>query len=222
MRQVLVWDFATRLFHWLLVLFVVICFFTGEDEGLIFAVHAYAGFIVLMLLVFRAGWGIAGSRHSLFWDFIFSWPTVWRYTKSLLRFRPEHYVGHNPLGGWMVVLMLILLAAATLSGFLVVASGARWLDDFHEASGSLMQVLVLAHIAGVLVGQILVGEKLVQAMITGRKTLEEDAAKDERPLAGRWRALVLAVIVLIGSAYLFQQTDYSAKVSAFGSKKNDD
>ena len=112
-HQVLVWDVATRLFHWLLVLSVVICLLTGEDEGLIFAIHAYAGFVVLMLLLFRAGWGIIGSQHSRFADFVYSWPETWRYALSFLRFKPQRYVGHNPLGGWMVIAMLVVLMATT-------------------------------------------------------------------------------------------------------------
>ena len=132
MRQVLVWDLATRLFHWLLVLFVVVCFLTGEDEGFIFAVHAYAGFAVLVLLAFRLGWGVFGSRYSRFTDFIYPWSTVWRYAVSLLRFKPEQYLGHNPLGGLMIFAMLAALMATTLTGMAMVTNGAGWLDDFFD------------------------------------------------------------------------------------------
>lgn len=215
MRHVLVWDLATRVFHWLLVLFVVICFVTGEDEGLVFAIHAYVGYLILVLLMFRLGWGIIGSRHSQFADFIYSWPIVRRYARSLLRFRPEHYVGHNPLGGWMVVFLLFTLAATAISGFLMVARGAKWLEDIHEALGGFMQILVLIHIAGVVVDQVLTREKIIQAMITGNKKIPEDAAKTESPLASMWSALALAAIVAIVSLYLFKITDYVAKVSAF-------
>ncbi len=229
MNQVLVWDLATRLFHWLLVLFVVICLLTGEDEGLVFAIHAYAGFVILMLLFFRAGWGIIGSRHSRFADFIYSWSTTWRYALSFLRFKPQRYVGANPLGGWMVILMLVVLTGTTLSGILMVTRGAGWLEDIHEALGSFMQILVFVHIAGVFVDRLLTGEKIIKAMITGHKVLAEDAAQREIPVAGVGRALAFAVLVVIGSVYLFQQIDYSAKVATFASndedarkRKNDD
>jgi len=212
--QVPVWDLATRLFHWLLVLFVTVCLLTGEDEGLVFAVHAYAGFAVLMLLLFRAGWGVIGSAHSRFADFVYSWDATRRYALSVLRLRPAHYVGHNPLGGWMVVLMLLVLTATALSGVLMVAGGVRWLEDVHETLGSLMQVLVFVHIAGVLADRLLTGDKIVKAMITGRKELTEEAARREFPLAGAGRAVVLAVLVLAASGYLFQQIGYAAKVAA--------
>ena len=215
MRQIPVWDLATRLFHWLLVLVVVTCFFTGEDEGLEFAVHAYAGFVVLMLLLFRLGWGIIGSRHSRFGDFVYGWPTIRRYTLSFLRLRPEQYVGHNPLGGWMVVLMLLVLTATALSGIAMITQGARWLEDVHEALGSLMQVLVFVHIAGVLADRLLTGDKIVKAMITGRKELAEDVALREVPVARVGWAAAFAVLVLFGGAYLFQQLDYPASIAAY-------
>lgn len=220
MRQVLVWDLATRLFHWLLMLFVVVCFLTGDDEGLAFAIHAYAGFVVLMLLFFRLGWGIIGSPHSRFSDFIYSWSTVKRYAISFFQFKPERYVGHNPLGGWMIILMLVVLTATTLTGILMVTHGAGWLEDIHEALGSFMQVLVLVHIAGVLLDWGLTDDKIVKAMFTGRKELAEDIAESETPVSGIGKALVLALLVLIGGVYLFQQTDYSAKVSAFAANED--
>lgn len=215
MRQVLVWDLATRLFHWLLVLFVVTCFLTGDDEGFIFAIHAYAGYVVLMLLLFRLGWGIIGSRHSRFPDFVYSWSTVRHYAISFLRFQPERYVGHNPLGGWMVLLMLVVLTSTATTGILMVTQGAGWLEDIHEVLGSSMQVLVLIHIAGALLDRALTGDKIIKAMITGRKELVEDIAISETRTAGMGRALILGVLVLVGGAYLFQQTDYSAKVASF-------
>ena len=215
MLQVLVWDIATRLFHWLLVLFVVICLITGEDEGFIFAIHAYAGFVILMLLFFRTGWGIFGSRHSRFTDFVYSWPTTWRYALSVFRFKPTRYVGHNPLGGWMIICMLVVLMATTLSGILMVTKGAGWLEDIHEALGTFIQFLVFVHIVGVFVDQFLTGEKIVIAMITGHKALAEDAAQREVLVTGAGKALAFAAIVVISSVYLFQQIDYSTKVATF-------
>jgi cytochrome b len=221
MHQILVWDLATRLFHWLLVLFVLICFLTGEDEGFVFAVHAYSGFVVFMLLVFRLGWGVIGSRHSRFSDFVYAWPTVRRFAVSVLHFKPEPYVGHNPLGGWMVILMLMILIATTLTGILMVTTGSEWLDDIHEGLGSFMQVLVLVHIAGVLIDQWMTGEKIVKAMVTGRKELTEDAAELEPQVAGVIRALVFVALVLVGSFYVFQQVNYAAQVASFSTHDDD-
>ena len=221
MRQVLVWDAATRFFHWLLVALVTTCLLTGEDEGLAFVIHAYAGFTILPLLFFRVGWGAFGSQHSRFTDFLYSWPTTKRYAFSLLRLKPTRFVGHNPLGGWMIFLMLVALTVSALSGVLMVVEGATWLEDIHEAIGSFMQILVFVHIGGVFVEQLLSGEKIVVAMITGRKEMSKEAATREVPAAGGAKALIFAILVVIGATYLFQQVGYSEKVSAFATSDED-
>jgi len=173
MIQVPVWDLTTRLFHWVLALLVILCFFSGEDEGLLYVVHAYAGYMVLVLVVFRSGWGIIGSPHSRFTDFVHGWSSVYPYIIRILKFRPLRHAGHNPLGGWMIVLMMAALVATSLSGVFMVTNSAKWLEDIHEALGNFMQVLVLVHIAGVLAARLLTGEKLVKAMITGTKEIDE-------------------------------------------------
>lgn len=221
MHQVQVWDLATRLFHWLLVLFVVVCFLTGEDEGFVFAVHAYAGYVVFVLLVFRVGWGIIGSQHSRFSDFVYPWSTVRRYVISFLRFKPEHYVGHNPLGGWMIILMLVVLLITAISGVLMVTKGAGWLEGIHETLGELMQIFVLIHIAGVLIDRLLTGEKIIEAMFTGRKELADGADISEGKMAGMGTTLIFAGLVLVGSLYLFQQIGYPAKVASFATHEDD-
>jgi cytochrome b len=221
MREVAVWDVATRVFHWLLVMLVVVCLLSGEDEGLVFVIHAYAGFAVMLLLFFRAGWGVIGSRHSRFADFIYPWSVIWRYTHSILRLKPERYIGHNPLGGWMIVLMLLLLLSTSLTGVVMVVTGFGWLEDIHEVFGSLMQVLVFIHILGVVFDQLLTGEKVIKAMITGRKKMAEDMALRESHVASVGKALILAAFVLIVGGYLFQAVDFSHKVSVFSADHDD-
>ncbi len=192
----MVWDIATRLFHWLLVSFVLVCSLTGDDEGLQFAIHAYAGFVVVGLLLFRAGWGIVGCRHSRFTDFAYSWPTVRGYAIGLLRLKPDHYVGHNPLGGWMILLMLLTLTAASVTGLIMVTKGAGWLENIHEAAGSMMQILVLAHIAGVLVDRLLTGDKIVKDMISGYKELAVEAGDVAPRVAGAGRMAAASFLKL--------------------------
>ena len=220
MQHVKVWDFATRAFHWLLVTAVMLCFFTGEDEGLVFAVHAYAGFLVFMLLVFRVGWGVFGSRHSRFSDFVFSKAEIGSHALSVLRLKPGRHVGHNPLGGLMIFAMLAVLMATAISGFLMVGGNLPWLEDLHEALGSLMQILVGAHVAGVIVEQLLTRDKLVQSMLTGFKNLPDDLALKERALAPTWRAAVFATAVIMMAVFVFDQADYGGAVRDFAAQEN--
>ena len=112
-----VWDLGVRLFHWSLVAFFVLAYLTGDDdEGGLATVHAWAGYVIIGLLAFRLVWGLIGSRYARFSDFIYSPSTIITYIKDLLRRRPKRYLGHNPLGGLMVVVMLLVLAAVSWTG----------------------------------------------------------------------------------------------------------
>lgn len=220
MQQVAVWDFATRAFHWLLVAAVLVCFVTGEDEGLAFFVHAYAGFMVFVLLAFRLGWGFFGSRHSLFSDFRYSWSDIRNHVLSILYLKPKHHVGHNPVGGLMIFAMLGVLACTTTTGVVMVVAGFSWLKGIHEVLGSAMQILVVAHIGGVIFEQVVMRQKLIQAMVTGSKDLPPEQARQETPPVSAWRSLVLAALVVIAAGYVFSQTDYGSAVSDFSAKQH--
>lgn len=113
-----VWDILIRIFHWALVLSFIVAYLTSEEDN---PWHIYSGYTVLGLIIFRLIWGFVGSRHARFSDFVRPPAVVYQYVKSLLAGQPPHYIGHNPLGGWMVIAMLITLFAVTLSGLKVYA-----------------------------------------------------------------------------------------------------
>jgi len=79
-------------------------------------VHAAAGYAVLALLAFRLPWGFIGPRHARFADFVYGPAATLRYARSLFARRPLHYLGHNPLGGWMVIALLLALAGTCWTG----------------------------------------------------------------------------------------------------------
>ncbi len=116
--EIKVWDPLVRLFHWSLVAAFVIAYLSGDELE---DVHVLAGYFIAGLVVFRLIWGVVGTRHARFSDFVFSPPTVIAYLKDTLAFRAKRYIGHNPAGGAMVVALLISLSMATLSGMKLLA-----------------------------------------------------------------------------------------------------
>lgn len=117
-NEIRVWDVLIRIFHWSLVLGFTIAYFTGEEES---NLHLYSGYAVLGLITLRVLWGFIGSRYARFSDFVHSPKAVKQYLKDLAAEKPEHYVGHNPAGGWMVLAMLFGLFVVTVSGLKVYA-----------------------------------------------------------------------------------------------------
>ena len=108
-----VWDPLVRLFHWSLVVAFIVAWLTGEEESL---VHVYAGYAILGLVGFRIVWGLVGPRYARFSNFLYSPGRTTRYMRSLLSRNPEHYTGHNPAGGWMIMLLLGSLLIAVYTG----------------------------------------------------------------------------------------------------------
>ena len=116
-NEIRVWDPLIRLFHWSLVLFFIIAYLSGDEES---DVHIYAGYIVAGLILFRLIWGFIGSKYARFSDFVTTPSTAVQHVNELLD-KPKRYIGHNPAGGWMVIIMLVTLTVVTISGFKVYA-----------------------------------------------------------------------------------------------------
>lgn len=179
-----VWDPLVRGFHWSLVVLFVIAVATKEDVEWL---HIYAGYGISFLLVIRLFWGLLGSRYARFSAFIYSPRTVKIYLKSLLNGSPKHYVGHNPAGGLMVLLMLSCLLLQCFLGFSLLAIegeglfAGTWLahldedliEELHEVIGDGLILLVAIHLAGVMISSLLHRENLIRAMITGKKAVSK-------------------------------------------------
>ncbi len=194
--QVKVWDIGVRVFHWSLVVLFFISYVSGEEESLL---HVYSGYGVLGLVVFRIVWGVVGTRYARFSNFIVGRKTTELYVKSLFTAKPVHYLGHNPIGGWMIAALLILLLATSWSGLVLYGAeghgplanqqisivsqahangddhedgndgGDELWEEVHEAFAQITLLLVFLHIAGVLVGSVIHRENLIKSMVTGYK-----------------------------------------------------
>ena len=95
--SILVWDLPVRMFHWLTVLSFAGAWLTAESERWRL-LHVTLGYTLAGLLVFRVLWGLIGTRHARFTDFVRGPGAVRRYLAALLRGQPEQAVGHNPAG----------------------------------------------------------------------------------------------------------------------------
>lgn len=211
MRRVEIWDLPTRVFHWSLAALVVLALVIGDDDaGIAFTLHAYAGYGILFLLAFRIPWGLVGSPRSRFSDFVKSRREVLGHAKSLvLKLKAPRTVGHNPLGGWMIVALLIMVFLAAATGLFAGDDEARGpyagllggagdaLGKLHETLADLLIPLILLHLAGALVHWLLSGDNVIRAMIDGGKQLEDSAAALEPPLVRPWRAVVVVVLVVL-------------------------
>lgn len=213
MLTIVVWDLPTRVLHWMLAGSVILALIITGDEGVAYTIHALLGVIALVLVLFRLVWGFVGGEHARFADFLAGWPAVRDYTSQLLRLAPPRHIGHNPLGGWAVILLLglTLLTAASgaLTGGLFGAALAVAAKDVHEAVASLLQFLVFIHVAGVFIDWLLTGDNLVAAMWHGRKRVEDTAAANARGGSAVLAAALAVPLIALG-AFVVSRLDLTA------------
>lgn len=185
-----VWDPWVRLFHWGLVTAVLVSFYTTKTGGAPFLfpieVHAQAGYLVLGLLLFRWIWGLLGSVYARFSTFLYSPAKTAAYSKTLLKQQASAYASHNPLGGWMVVIMLLTLSFQGVSGLFLsddiffqaplyglFGDGfSSQLRTLHQWNSNLLIILIVLHLVGLVVHRLL-GEPLLAAMLAGKKRFRQ-------------------------------------------------
>jgi cytochrome b len=167
--RVRVWDPLVRLFHWALLIAFVVAYFS---HGGYLQVHRVSGYAVAVLVALRAVWGFVGSPHARFADFVPSPRKLAVYLGLLVRGHEPRHTGHNPAGGAMIVVMLVLLAALCITG--VVLDTPQFRDDrdfkaVHDLLTDATVVCIVLHLAGVAHASWRHRENLVAAMISGRK-----------------------------------------------------
>src|SRR5690242_8726335 len=111
-----VWDLPVRIFHWLLVFAVLGAYATHRLGIEYFKYHLWFGYSVMVLVVFRIVWGLVGTRHARFRNFVRGPAVTVRYGWAVLRGKDARHVGHNPLGALMVVALLLSLLVQALTG----------------------------------------------------------------------------------------------------------
>jgi cytochrome b len=198
--RILVWDIPTRVFHWLLAGSFIGAFVTAESE-MFRDVHVALGYLLLALIGFRILWGIVGTRYARFSAFAFGPSKVLTYLKSLLTGSPQHYLGHNPAGSWVIYALLLLGVLAGATGYATYNEiGGEWFEELHEAFANSMLALVGVHVAGVVVSSLLHRENLVKSMINGYK--QGDAHQGVRGAYWLLGAGLLAGTVVLWSGIL--------------------
>lgn len=208
-ETVFIWDFPTRLFHWMLVLSISWSWISIEIlEDL--EQHFWAGYTVLGLLVFRILWGCVGTYYARLKSLFFPPSEIIAYAKSLTLPSSKKYPGHNPLGSLAVLAMLTLLAAQVGTGLfstddysygplasLVSLDTIDRLTELHKSNFDLLQILIGVHVLAILAHNIFKKENLTAAMFSGRKLRN---AITEPVKTVRSNRAVLAILLIAASA----------------------
>jgi cytochrome b len=211
-RAVLVWDVPTRFFHWLTAVMVAAAYVTARLNWLDW--HARIGEALLALVFFRLLWGCFGSETARFNRFLASPAAAWRHLRHVFRREADLQVGHNPAGGWMVVLLLALLLGETLSGLyvnndvsdagplteFVPASVANAITVLHAILWDVLLAAVVLHVLAIVLYAVAKGHNLLRPMLTGRKPLPANIGAPQS--ASAIRALLLLLVSAVAAMLL--------------------
>lgn len=203
--RIRLWDLPTRLFHWALVALIALQFASGEFGLLPMRWHYLMGYATLVLIVFRVLWGFFGSQTSRFSDFVRGPRALLRYVPDALRGRALRSPGHNPLGGWSVLVMLASVALQAISGLFtsddidetgplvarVSNATVAAMTRIHHLNRYVLLILIALHVGGVLLHWLTRNDNLVAPMLHGRAQI--DGAREPR-FVSSWRALVLLAL----------------------------
>lgn len=195
-QTILVWDLPTRVFHWLLVICFTGAWLTSESERLQMIHYAF-GYSAVALVLFRLVWGFIGTKYARFSQFIKGPKEMIGHAKGLLGGHQHIAPGHNPLGGIVMLGLMLVILLIGLTGYWTVK---EFLGDFmseaHEAIASFALGLVVIHIAAAVIMSLLQKENLVRAMLSGKKNgLPEQAIRFPQYLIG--------ILLVMGWGYFF-------------------
>ena len=202
-RVVLVWDIPIRVFHWLIVVLVAAAYATWRLNWMVW--HGWVGDALLALALFRLLWGFFGGETARFSHFLASPRIVVQHFKTSLRREPDRQIGHNPAGGWMVLILLALLLVETLTGLyvandiadegplteMVPAWVANAITSAHAIVWDALLAAIVLHVLAIAGFAAIKGQNLLRPMITGTKVLPASVDAPRRGSLARAGLLLL-------------------------------
>lgn len=217
--DVKVWDWSIRAFHWSLPILLFLLWFSAKQSQSFDALdhHMILAQILLGLLIYRIIWGFIGTPAARFSRFLTGPASWWVYASALIKRQPIHYLGHNPLGGLMVIVLLGALGFQLLTGLYtsddilfqgpLVSSAdrdtVRWMSGWHRNFFDWILILVALHITAIILYKFM-GEGLVKAMFTGKKKGIDSPDQHKvlpAPEAFPWIHFAIAVFIAVASVY---------------------
>jgi len=211
-----VWDFSVRAFHWLLVVLVTTSLISGNLGGNAIEWHERSGIAIVTLLLFRWIWGVVGSTTARFSHFLHGPSDVIGFLKTLFGNRPDHRAGHNPIGGWMVLILLLTLTVQVTTGLfgnddiffdgplahLITKHSSDLAITIHRYGAVVLISLIGIHITAVLFHVIVRRESLIRAMFTGKRAWPDGLTRPELHFTTPWLAPALLLLAIASVAAL--------------------
>jgi cytochrome b len=217
MRQQLVYDLPTRIFHWLfagLFLTGFVIAKTIDVNSLWFSYHSLAGLALGFVVVLRILWGFVGTRHAKFLNFALNPKEFVSYFKGIWTGDKKRWAGHNPASSWSSISMMLMALGLAVTGFLMTSGlDKETYEDIHELLANGFIIVTVLHVAGLVLHTLRHKEMIGLSMLDGKK---EQAAAGEIIASSRSAIGILFIGLVVAFAiYLFRNFDSQAGTLQF-------
>ncbi len=218
MNKQIIYDYPTRIFHWLFAALFVVAFMIAksiDDDNPVFTYHMLAGLLLSGLVTLRIIWGFIGTRYARFTSFVLRPSELLEYLKGVLTGDKKRWTGHNPASSWATLVMLVSALLLGATGFLMTTGSKETFEDIHEIFANIFLVTVLLHIAGVLLHALRLKDGIFFTMFNGKKEKIDNmqTITSQKPIA----ALSLMIIMGIFTGYLIKNyNETNGELNLFG------
>lgn len=199
MKTTKVYDWPTRIFHWVFVALFLSAFFIGktvDDESPTFAYHMLIGFVLAFAVGLRFIWGLFGSRYARFSHFPLKPSELVEYFSKFFSGDGKKHIGHNPASGWAAVIMMILAVGLAITGVGMTSGGNKEVaEEIHEVFATLLLIVAIAHVVGVILHSFRHRDRIALSIITGNK----QSVEGENGITSTHALVGLCFVTLLGT-----------------------
>lgn len=221
MKKTSVYDWPTRLFHWLFAFLFLAAFIIAEtvdDDSSLFSYHMLAGLTIVFLIILRIVWGFIGSTYARFSSFKLKPAELFQYVKNVIMAKTKRYLGHNPASSYAALIMFISAIGLTVTGVLMTSgSETDFYEETHEILANVFLVAVIAHLVGIVSHHLKHRDALWSSMMDGKKKALPDKVgiTNMKPVAG----ILFIIVTLLWFGYLGAQYDRNTQtLDLFGTE----
>ena len=213
-NKTLVYDWPTRILHWLFTLSFIIAFTLGktvDDDGPLFVYHISAGLTIGFVLLLRIIWGFIGTSYAHFSNYKLNPVELLRYFKNVIATKTKRYLGHNPASSYAALIMYMCAIGMVITGIIMSGFGeSDFLEETHEILANLFLITAIFHVVGVLFHHFKHNDGLWSSMFDGSKNAisGKRGIRDSKKIAG----ILFLVLTLGWMGYLYTSYNSSAQI----------
>ena len=214
-----VYDWPTRIFHWLFALLFVVAYVIAEtvsDESSFFTFHIMAGLTIGFILILRIIWGFFGTTFARFSSFKLNPVELLQYLKDVVVSKTKNYLGHNPGSSYAAVVMFVCAAGLAITGVMMTGgSESDFYEETHELLANVFLISVVAHIGGIIFHHVGHRDSLWSSMFDGKKKVLSDKVGITN--SKRWAGILFIILTLTWTGYLYSTYDSANQtIDVFG------